>query len=279
MPIYDQSYRPYRGTFSSHATRWVTITRTGLLQFLKRRPFVVFMTLTFIPPIVCGFIIYFAHRFPEQTLTKIDGEFFRRLMEIQTVWFLLLGIYPGAGLISNDLRWNAIQLYLSKPLTKLDYVLGKFATLATFLVGITLLPGLVLFFLELSFSSDSKFLAAYWWIPLALAGYAACAATSWGLIVLAISSLSKNSRYVGVLLFTLSLFTSGFAQFMRGVFGRDGVIVISGIDSLKMLTYVFFGGVSEYGDHRVGALVTLAVMSVAAGLVLRSRVRAVEVVT
>src|SRR5882724_3989136 len=118
MPIYDQSYRPYRGSFSSHATRWLTIARTGLIQFLKRRPFLVFITLTFIPPIVCGFIIYFAHRFPEQTLTKIDAEFFRRLMEIQTVWFLLLGIYPGAGLISNDLRWNAIQLYLSKPLTK-----------------------------------------------------------------------------------------------------------------------------------------------------------------
>lgn len=279
MPIYDQSYRPYRGTFSSHATRWWTITRTGVLHFLKRRLFLVFITLTFMPPIVHGFLIYAVHQFPEQTLVKVDAEFFRRLMEIQTVWFLVLGLYPGTGLISNDLKGNAIQLYLSKPLTRADYVLGKFATLATFLVGVTFVPGLLLFFLELGFSSDTKFLTSYWWIPLSLAGYAASAAIAWGLITLALSSMSKNSRYVGILFLSLAFFSSGFAQFMRGIFNRDGVIVISGVDSLKLLTYLFFGGVSEYGDHTSGAAVALLLMSAAAVLILRARVRAVEVVT
>jgi len=279
MPIYDQSYRPYRGLFSSHATRWWTIARTGVFQFLRRRLFLVFITLTFMPPIVQGFMIYATHQFPDQTLVKVDAEFFRRMMEIQTVWFLLLGIYPGTGLISNDLKSNAIQLYLSKPLTKVDYVLGKFATLATFLLGVTLVPGILLFLLELGFSSDSKFLMAYWWIPLALAGYAACAAISWGLIVLALSSMSRNSRYVGTLLVSFAFFTSGFAQFARGVFNRDGVIVISALDSLKLLSYVFFGGTSEYGNHAFGAAVTLLLMSAASIMILRARVRAVEVVT
>jgi ABC-type transport system involved in multi-copper enzyme maturation permease subunit len=279
MPIYDQSYRPYRGAFSSHATRWWTIARTGVLHFLKRRLFLVFITLTFIPPIVQGFMIYGAHQFPDQTLVKVDAEFFRRMMEIQTAWFLILGIYPGTGLISNDLKWNAIQLYLSKPLTKVDYVLGKFATMAAFLLGVTLVPGLLLFLLELGFSSDSKFLISYWWIPLAVAGYSAAAAISWGLIVLALSSMSKNSRYVGTLLVSFAFFTSGFAQFARGIFNHDGVIVISALDSLKLLSYLFFGGKSEYGDHTLGAALALILMSAAAVLILRARVRAVEVVT
>src|SRR5262245_41619624 len=154
MPIYDQSYRPYRGIFSSHAMRWWTITRTGVLSVLSGRKFLVTLTLTFIPPIVHGFMIYFANQYPEQSLVRVDAEFFRRLMEIQSIWFLVLGIYPGTGLISNDLRWNAIQLYLSKPLTKIDYVAGKFAILATFMMGVTFVPGLLLFFLQLGFSPD-----------------------------------------------------------------------------------------------------------------------------
>ena len=279
MPIYDQSYRPYRGIFSSHTTRWWTITRTGVLHFLKGRKFLVFLTLTFIPPIVQGFMIYGAHQFPEQKLVTVDAEFFRRMLEIQTVWFLVLGIYPGTGLISNDLKGNAIQLYLSKPLTRIDYVAGKFAILATFLLGVTFVPGILLFFLELGFSSDTKFIMSYWWLPLSFAGYALCAATAWGLIVLALSSMSKNSRYVGIMLISLSFFSSGMAQFMRGIFNRDGIIVISGTDSLKLLTYLFFGGVSEYGDHSFGAGVALILMSVASVFILRARVRAVEVVT
>src|SRR5258706_319247 len=140
MPIYDQSYRPYRGSFSSHATRCGPITRTGVFHFLRRR--------------------------------------------------------------------------------------------------------------------------------LSLAGYSACAAIAWGLLVLALSSMSKNSRYVGILFLSLAFFTSGFAQFLRGIFNRDGIIVISGVDSLKLLTYLFFGGISEYGDHSFGAAVSLLLLSIASVLVL-----------
>jgi len=279
MPIYDQSYRPYRGAFSSHAMRWWTIARSGLVHFLKGRKFLVFITLTFVPPIIHGFLIYFTHQFPEQAMVKVDAEFFRRFLEIQTVWFIFLGIYPGSGLISNDLKGNAIQLYLSKPLTRVDYVTGKFGVLASFLLGVTFVPGLLLFALEVSFSSDLRFVSAYWWIPFSLAAYSAFAAVVWTLVVLALSSMSKNSRYVGILLLTLSLLSSGFAQFMRGVFNRDGVIVISCLDSLKILSYAFFGGTSEYGDHRFGAAVMLLLMAAASILILRARVRAVEVVT
>ena len=279
MPIYDQSYRPYRGTFSSHSMRWWTIARTGVMHFLSKRVFIVLLTLTFIYPIAAGAQIWIVHQFPEQRFVTIDGEFFRRFLEIQTFWFLVLGIFPGTGLISNDLRWNAIQLYLSKPLTRLDYVTGKFAIMATFMLGVTLVPGLLLYILQLGFSSDTKFLFAYWWIPFSLAAYAALGTLVWGLVVLALSSLSKSSRYVGILLLSLIFFTSGFALFLRGVFNAEGMIVLSVFDDLKLLTYLFFGGESEYGNHVFGAAVMLAFLAAGSALILRARVRAVEVVT
>src|SRR5262249_307613 len=134
-------------------------------------------------------------------------------------------------------------------------------------------------FLELGFSSDATFITTYWWLPFSFAGYSICAATTWGLIVLALSSMSKNSRYVGVMLISLSFFSSGMAHFLRGIFNPGGVIVVSGTDSLKILTYLFFGGVSEYGDHSIGAAVMLVLLAVASVFILRARVRAVEVVT
>src|SRR5215475_11991411 len=131
MPIYDQSYRPYRGTLSPHTWRWTTIAKAGLAHYLSRKAFLVFLFVGFIPAIARGAIIWFAHQTTAAaTLTTIDGSWFRNFLETQGQFMMLVCIWPGAVLIARDLRTNAIQLYLSKPLTRLDYVLGKFAVLA-----------------------------------------------------------------------------------------------------------------------------------------------------
>jgi ABC-2 type transport system permease protein len=282
VPIYDQSYRPYRGAFSSHSTRWWTIARTGVLSLLSRRLFIVLLCVTFIFPVVSGFQIYFSTQFPEENfrgLLAVNAEFWRRLLEIQSFWMIVLGFFPGAGLISKDLKGNAIQLYLSKPLTRVDYVVGKLAILATFMLGVTLIPGLLLFTLKISFSSDLTFLREYWWIPFSVIGYSAIAVVAWGLIVLALSSTSKSAGYVGLLMIAIVFISSGFALFLRGILGSEGVMVLSPADDLKQITYMFFGGTSEFGDLRVPALVVLALLTAASVLILRARVRAVEVVT
>ena len=53
-------------------------------------------------------------------------------------------VFVGAGLIANDRRANALQIYLSKPLLRMEYIGGKLAILATFLLFVTLLPALLL---------------------------------------------------------------------------------------------------------------------------------------
>lgn len=278
MPIYDQSYRPYRGPLSSHAMRWWTITRTGILHVLSKRIFLILLTITFFYPVIAGFQIYFTHQFPEQQFVTIDAAFFRLLMEIQLFWFLVLGVYPGTGLISNDLRWNAIQLYLSKPLTKVDYVVGKLAILGAFLLAVTMVPGLLLFAIELGFSSDLSFLMSYWWLPFSIVGFSVSASFLWALIVLALSSLSKSSRYVGILFISLVLLGGMFAAFAYGLTSAGGVFVISITDELKQLNCLFFGGETLYGKNVVLTIVMFFVLAGLSSAILRNRVRAVEIV-
>ena len=57
----------------------------------------------------------------------------------------LLSIFGGAGLVANDLRTGAILVYLSRPLTRRDYVLGKLRVLLALNLSVTLVPGPLLY--------------------------------------------------------------------------------------------------------------------------------------
>ena len=50
------------------------------------------------------------------------GEMFREFLDQQGLFVFFVTIYVGAGLIANDRRANALQIYLSKPLTRAEYV-------------------------------------------------------------------------------------------------------------------------------------------------------------
>ena len=66
-------------------------------------------------------------------------------------------VYVGAGLIANDRRANALQIYLSKPLTRAEYVFGKMAMLMTFLLLVTWVPGIVLLVVQCLFAGSFTF--------------------------------------------------------------------------------------------------------------------------
>ena len=66
-------------------------------------------------------------------------------------------IYVGAGLIANDRRANALQLYLSKPMTSAEYIAGKLAILFLFLVSVTFLPAMMLLLTQAMFAGSLTF--------------------------------------------------------------------------------------------------------------------------
>ena len=50
------------------------------------------------------------------------AETFRQFLEQQEIFVFFVTVYVGAGLIANDRRANALQIYLSKPLTRAEYI-------------------------------------------------------------------------------------------------------------------------------------------------------------
>src|SRR5262249_42238033 len=151
----------------------------------------------------------------------------------------LLVLLAGPVLISQDLRYNALPLYLSRPLRRIDYFLGKLGTVVALLGMIAIVPAVIAYILGLLFSLDSTILGDTFRILLASVGYGLIIAISAGMLILALSALSRNSRYVA--LFWLGVwFITGFVstvlvniqreeqmqsgQITRGPWFRDEVV-------------------------------------------------------
>ena len=279
MPIYDQSYRPYRGSLTPHTWRWWTIAKAGLAFYLSRRLFLIFLFLSFIPAIVRGVFIWLAHRIGSNSFTEINPEFFRNFLAFQSPFLLLVCIWPGATLIAHDLKTNAIQLYLSKPLTRVDYVLGKFAIIAG--IGALLLPapGMLLFLMEIGLSTDTKFIASHFWLPLAILGYSLVVITGAGLLSLAVSAITRSGRYAGLLFFAIVFFSGVGSDILRLITGNHSLVVLSLVRLVDQAGGIFFGGPTEYGMHIGSALFMYALLVALSLFILRRRVKAVEIVT
>jgi ABC-2 type transport system permease protein len=120
---------------------------------------------------------------------------------------MILVLLIGPALISLDLRFNALPLYLSRPLRRFDYFLGKLGVIVVFLGMVMILPSIIAYVFGLLFSLDIKLIADTWKILAGSIIYGLVVSVSAGLLILALSSLSRNSRYVA--LFWLGLWFVG----------------------------------------------------------------------
>ena len=90
-------------------------------------------------------MFYGAARLPQAaSLLGPSAQVFRDFLDSQHFFVFLIAVYVGSGLIAQDRKANALQIYLSKPLTRLDYIAGKMTILVTFLLLVTWVPAMLL---------------------------------------------------------------------------------------------------------------------------------------
>ena len=137
MPIHDQGYRRYAGGKAPRGQGWMVITRAGLRTMFAKRAFLGLLLVSWFPFFVRAVQIYAAANLPQAAFLAPTPETFRQFLDQQGTFVFFITVYAGAGLIANDRRANALQIYLSKPLTRAEYVFGKLAILITFLLLVT----------------------------------------------------------------------------------------------------------------------------------------------
>jgi ABC-2 type transport system permease protein len=112
---------------------------------------------------------------------------------------MILMLLIGRQLISQDLRFNALPLYFSRPLRRSDYFIGKLGVIGGFLGMVIIVPSLIAYVLGMACSLDVTILRDTFPLLLAVIVYGLVITVSAGTLILALSSLSRNSRIVGLL--------------------------------------------------------------------------------
>jgi ABC-2 type transport system permease protein len=280
VPIYEQTYRRYEAREPLRAVRFWPITREALRIILARRAFLGLLASSWIPFIVRVVQIYVVTRFPEAgRILPVDGRLFGEFLNQQIVFTLFLSIFGGAGLIANDLRTGAILVYLSRPLTRRDYVLGKLGVLLALNLSVTLVPGLLLYAIGLALAPEQFLKWSLAWIGPAVVLHSAVVSLSVSLLALAVSSLSRSARVAGLGFFGLFLGLEVVRGILAQGFGLRPVALLSLRANLRALGAALFG-VVERGPSLPWSwpAAVLLVVGLLCLVILRSRVRAVEIV-
>jgi ABC-2 type transport system permease protein len=156
MAVYEQTYKPYTGRLTPEWSRFLIIPRHAFRAVFKSKLFTAFYVIGFIPLLVEAVLIYLRHNATALAIMKvnpvglfvIDGSFFQTFVYIQGIFAFFVGLLVGPPLVSRDLRNNALPLYLCRPFSRTEYVVGKMSVLLILLSWITWIPQLLMFLFE-----------------------------------------------------------------------------------------------------------------------------------
>jgi ABC-type transport system involved in multi-copper enzyme maturation permease subunit len=280
MPIYEQIYRDWEGQLESGSKIWWVIGKTGI-RLLWKKGMVIFLLLASIPFLIKTGQIYIMARLEDKTeifqmikVLKIDDGFFEGFLRGQTFFLILMIIFSGAGIIANDRKFKALQIYFSKPLNFWDYLSGKFFVICFFGCLITLIPSVLLFFFQILLTGDSEFFRLYYWIPLSVIGYVTVVISVLSILILTFSSIF-NTRSAAILFFTIWW----IPDVLRSIIGDNPFAGLFSIKAnIRQVGSWFFGLERPYNYSVIMAVIVLAGITLICLFILNRRIKPTEVV-
>jgi ABC-2 type transport system permease protein len=279
MPIHDQSYRHYAGGKALPGRSWMVITGAGIRTMIRKRAFLGLLIFSLAPFLVRAVQMWISANYPQAAILNPTPETFREFLEQQDFFVFVITVYVGAGLIANDRRANALQIYLSKPLMRSEYIVGKLAILFVFLTMVTFVPAMLLLWLKVAFDGSFAFLTNNLFLIPAIVVGSLIQVSLASFTMLALSSLSKSARYVGILYVGITFFTTAIYGALYAITGSSRVSWISIGANVSQVVDVIFRLKPRYATPWEVSLLVIIGLIVISVSILERRVRGVEVVT
>lgn len=286
--VRERGYEHWAGRLAERRFPWWPIARTGVRLAFRKKGFKFAFAGAFIPSFVALGGLYVSERLEDfraivqsnRALLKIDPAYFATFFTNGSFLFMIVLVlaFGAAGLIAEDLRHSALQLYFARPISKKDYITGKLAVVAFFVLMLTALPAVLLVVFKLIFAGSFAFLAQYPLLPLALLGYASVLTLFFGGYVLLLSASSRNTRYVIVLLFGSFYFSGILAEIVRGIFRTPYAQLLSLPADIRQVGSALLGARLPYAVPPLLSFLVLAGVCALAAIVLLRKVRGVEVI-
>ena len=278
MPIHDQGYRRYAGERTGRDRRWLVIARAGIVERLRERRFLALMLMAWLLFIVRAVQLYIGTTFVRASFLAPSDETFHSFLNQQRLFVFFITIYAGAGLIASDRQANALQLYLSKPIARLDYIAGKLATLAAFLVAVTWVPAMTLLALQVLFSGSLEFVSGHPRLVPAITITSVLQVALASMTMLALSSLSRSRRFAAMLYALVAIFAGAVERVLETATGAAAWVLLSPQNTLAVVIDALFGVESGTEISVAVALIAIIALLAVCAVVLDGRIRAVDVV-
>jgi ABC-type transport system involved in multi-copper enzyme maturation permease subunit len=179
----------------------------------------------------------------------------------QSLFSMIVVAIVAPPLISKDLRSRAFLVYLSKPIQPWQYLLGKLSTVVFFVFAMTLFPACFLYLVGVALSPDASTLLAT--LPI-LAHILLCSlviALPVALVVLLLSSLTKDRKVATFLWVALWVFGEFAFRVISGVSNFDdtpGGSPWAGLLSLRELTTRASSGIFAVRDNMLHLITQVA---------------------
>jgi len=277
VPIHDQGYRRYRGG-KAGGRAWLVIMKTGIRTMLGDKKFIVLLAAAWLQFLVRAVQFYIAANFSQAAVIAPKAETFRDFFDKQDIFVYILTVTLGSRLIAQDRRVNALQIYLAKPLTRAEYIFGKLGILASFLLFVTWVPAILLLGVQVVFAGNFEFLTANAYLFPAITLYAAIEVAMTSTTMLALSSLSTNSRFVGIMYTGLIFFSLALYNVLRFITGSTRLSWVAFGNNLTQLGDVIFRVTPHFQTPWPVSLLMVVVLIAVSALVLERRVRGVEII-
>lgn len=286
MAVYDRSYKAYDGRLTPQSRRFAVITRYALRDAFRSKLVTMTFFAAFLPPIGGALWMYFHHNvralaslgMDASVLPPIDAVFFLAVMSWQSFLFGgLLALLVGPALVSSDLANGALPLYLSRPLTRREYVAGKISVLALLLSIVTWVPGLLLFALG-AILEGGAWTVANARIPVAIVVGCGLWIAVLGLLALASSALARKRVVAQGLLVGAVLGGVWLGNALNFVFGVPWGNVVNLPEVMRSLLEALYDVPLRSPLPIAGAALAIPAIAGACLLVLAVRLKAREVV-
>jgi ABC-2 type transport system permease protein len=259
MAVYELTYKQYLGNLTPEWSRFLVLPRHALRDVFKSKLFTAFFVICFLPLLVEAILIYLHHNVSAlailqvnvRELLPIDNSFFQTFVNIQNGLAFFVTLLIGPPLVARDLRNNALPLYLCRPFSRTEYVLGKMSVLLILLSLMTWVPQLLLFAFQSYLQGFTWFVDNLW-----MAGAIFISSLMWILLLAllsqAISALVKWRVIASAALLGLFFIPSVFGEVVNQLFRTRYGSIISINANVTNVTAGLFGRFDRAYTYLVG---------------------------
>ena len=170
-------------------------------------------------------------------------------------------------------------LFLGNSIPRIDYIGGKMAILLVFLLGITMVPGLLLLFIQGIIAGTFTFLRSNLHLIPASTLFSLVHVLAAAFSILALSSMSNSRRFVGIMYAGFVMFSGAMYGTLRFILGTTSVSWVSFTASVEQVGDAIFRTKLSYDTPPVVSFIVILGLIVVSASVLERKVRGVEIVT